>query len=316
MPLSIAEHLNRIHYKIETKPSVARSHCPQYPSMFSIFPRRFLPRLVHNYRPLCKYSVLQQPLLPDDFMNKLPEKLISRGNGLKPTTAANQLDTLYLHNKLVQNGFTSEQGNVIIDLLLDTLDQDFFRTYNDKFLRKMELENQSHLFNAAETELKYAVQNSREESLNERTLELMQLDRDLNSFNDQLNELIINLLTKDSKVEFNDRKIENTLLHRDINLRLKDCNNKIGTKINVHIKSEIENLRWQTTRSGLLAVLILVFFIMSGVSISKRINTENGKPVEVILHTVDPEESDLESLLSDDEQGNVRSGKNNNASSC
>ncbi|CDO92864.1 unnamed protein product [Kluyveromyces dobzhanskii CBS 2104] len=280
--------------------------------MLNIFLKSPVPRLVRTCRPLCRYSVLQQPMPPDDFMDKLPERLVSQGNGLKPTTAANQLNTLYLHNKLLRNGFTSEQGNIVIDLLLDTLDRDFFKSYNDKFLRKMELENQSHLFNAAETELKYSVQNLRETSLNERTLELMHLDRDLNSFNDQLNELIINLLTKDSKVDFNDRKVENTLLHREINLRLKDCNNKIGTKINGHIKSEIENLRWQTTRSGLLAVLILVFLIMSGVSISKRINAENGKPMEVVLHTVNPEESDLEMLLPDEKQENRDSGSTGN----
>lgn len=258
-------------------------------------------RYFHRFRPLRTQIPLQQPLLPEDFINKLPEKLISQGNGLKPTTAANQLDTLYLYNKLSANGFDSKQSNVVIELLLDILDQEFFESYNDRFLRKMELENQSHLFNAAETELRYSIQNARENSINERTLEMMQLDRDLNSFNDELNELIINLLTKDSKVDFNDQKIENTLLQRDINLRLKDCNNKIGTKIIGNIKSEIENLRWQTTRSGLLAILILVFFIMSGVSISKRIGAENGKPVEVILHTVDPEERDTEGLLSEEE---------------
>lgn len=277
-----------------------------FPMIRPLF-RKYACRLIHTSRPLFKYNALQpqQQFPHEDFVNKLPEQLISQGNGLKPTTAANQLDTLYLHNKLVQNGFTSEQGNVIIELLLEYLDYEFFTTYNDKFLRKMELENQSHLFNAAETELRYAIQNSRENSLNERTLELMQLDRDLSSFNDQLNELIINLLTKDSKVEFNDHKIENTLLHRELNLRLKDCNNKIGTKINGHIKSEIENLRWQTTRSGLFAILILVFFIMSGVSISKRISAENEKPVEVVLHTVDSEETDLQPLLSDKEEDEI-----------
>lgn len=246
-------------------------------------------------------DLVQQPLLPEDFINKLPEQLISQGNGMTPTTAAHQVDSLFLYEMLRANGFNSKQSTIIVDLLLDTLDAQFFDDYNDKFLRNMELENQSHLFNAAETELRYTVQNYRENAINERTMELIKIDRDLNAVNDQLNELFINLLKKDSKVDFNDHKIENTFLHRTINLRLKDCNNKVGTKIIGHIKSEIENLRWQTTRSGLFAVLILVFFIMSGVSISKRLNADNDKPVEVILHTVNPEETDLDEFLSEEE---------------
>lgn len=232
---------------------------------------------------------------PNQIIDKLPEQLISEGNGLKPTTAQNQMDTLRCYNALLQNGFTPQQSNIIVDLLVETLNEQFFSTYNDKFLRKMELDNQSHLFNAAETELKFAIQNSRETSLNEQNLQILKLDRDLHLLHDELNEQIINLLKKDSKVDFNDHKIENTLLHRNINLTLKDCNNKIGTRIIGGIKSDIENLRWQTTRSGLFAVLVLVFFIMSGVSISKRIAADNSdKPVEIVLHTVDSEEQDFE----------------------
>ncbi|SCW00612.1 LAFE_0C08042g1_1 [Lachancea fermentati] len=229
--------------------------------------------------------------LPGNLINKLPEELISEGNGLKSTTAENQLDTLKYYNDLIQSGFSPKQSTKVIELLLQTLNEEFFETYNKKFLRKMELENQSHLFNAAETELRYAIQISRETALNEQNLKLTKLNRDLQLLHDDLNELLINLLKKDSRVDFNDHKIENTLLHRNINLTLKDCNNKIGTRIIGNMKSEIENLRWQTTRSGLFAVLVLVFFIMSGVSISKRIATDNDKPVEVILHTIEPEES-------------------------
>lgn len=229
--------------------------------------------------------------LPGNLINKLPEELISEGNGLKSTTAENQLDTLKYYNDLIQSGFSPKQSTKVIELLLQTLNEEFFETYNKKFLRKMELENQSHLFNAAETELRYAIQISRETALNEQNLKLTKLNRDLQLLHDDLNELLINLLKKDSRVDFNDHKIENTLLHRNINLTLKDCNNKIGTRIIGNMKSEIENLRWQTTRSGLFAVLVLVFFIMSGVSISKRIAIDNDKPVEVILHTIEPEES-------------------------
>ncbi|SCU84092.1 LAMI_0C06194g1_1 [Lachancea mirantina] len=230
--------------------------------------------------------------LPGNFIDKLPEQLISEGNGLKSTRAEHQVDTLKYYDELLKSGFTPQQSKAIIQLLLESLNEEFFEQYNVKFLRNMELENQSHLFNAAETEVKFAIQNSRETALNEQNLKLLKLNRDLQSMHDDLNELIINLLKKDSRVDFNDHKTENTLQQRSISLDLKDCNNKIGTKIIGNVKSEIENLRWQTTRSGLFAVIILVFFIMSGVSISKRISVESEKPVEVILHTIEPEESE------------------------
>ncbi|SCV00514.1 LAME_0G10220g1_1 [Lachancea meyersii CBS 8951] len=241
--------------------------------------------------------------LSEDLVGKLPEQLVSEGNGFESTTAENQIDTLRCYEKLLRSGFTPKQSSLAIELLLQTLNNEFFDNYNDKYLRKTELETQSHLFNAAESELRYSIQVSRESALNEQNLKLLQLNRSLHSLHDELNELMINLLKKDSKVDFNDRKIENTLLHRNIHLKLKDCNNKIGTRIIGDTKSDIENLRWQTTRSGLFAVLGLVFFIMSGVSISKRMSSENEKPAEVVLHTIEPEEDDRED--DDDEEDDV-----------
>ncbi|AET38618.1 Put7p Ecym_3110 [Eremothecium cymbalariae DBVPG len=236
------------------------------------------------------------------FFSKLPEKLILESNGMKPTTAENQLDTLKYYKLLTGNGFTLKQTNLIIQLLLSTLNEQFFDNYNSRFLRNMELENHSHLFNAAQSELRYSILNSREVALNEQNLQLMKVNRELNLCRDELNELIINFLKKDSRVDFNDHQSENTLLHRDISIRLKDGNNKIGTKIIGQIKFEIENLRWHTTRSGLFAVLILVFLIMSGVSISKRTTAENERPTQVVLHTIQPEERELEEPLLSDEQ--------------
>lgn len=229
----------------------------------------------------------------DEFLTTLPEQLISQGNGLKPTKAENQIDTLQYYDKLISNEFTPEQSELIVTLLLEILNENFFNRYNDVFLKNMELENQSHLFHAAETELKYAIQNSRETQLNDQHLQSMKLFRDLDSLQDEINEMIINFLQKDSKVDFNNQKIENTLLHRQIELELTDCTNKIATKILGNTKSDIESLRWQTTRSGLLAILILVFFIMGGASFSKK-GTALTSPVPTsLLHTTNnPEERD------------------------
>ncbi|CDH11874.1 uncharacterized protein ZBAI_03660 [Zygosaccharomyces bailii ISA1307] len=249
-----------------------------------------------------------------NFLKRMPERLVSEGDGLKPTTAARQFDTLGLYQRLSKEGFTANQSEAIISLLLELLDDLFYKEYNHIYLNDMELENQSHLFHAAESELKYAIQNSRDTQLNNQHLQLMKLIRDLEALHDEMNEMSINCLQKDSKVDFNNQKIENTLLQRQIKLELSDCINKISTKILGKTRSDIENLRWQTTRSGLLAVLILVFFMVGGASISNRISAEKDKPMQVTLHTVDSEEHEdseendndngLDQMLLDDEDLN------------
>ncbi|CAI4047992.1 hypothetical protein SUVZ_12G3140 [Saccharomyces uvarum] len=205
------------------------------------------------------------------LLDRFSENFIAQGNGLKPTTSQNQLDTIKFYQLLRERGsFSNEQCKSIISLLLQLLNNEFYSSYNESFLRDMELNKQSHLFSSLETELKFAIQNSRDTQLNEHHLQLLKLKRELNSIHDELNEVIINSLQKDAKLEFNNQKLENTLLYKHINLRLNDSSNKIQTKILGEIRSHIENLRWQTTRSGLLIILVLVCSIMIGVSASKK----------------------------------------------
>lgn len=179
----------------------------------------------------------------ENFLKQMPERLVSEGDGLKPTTAANQFDTLELHQRLNLQGYTPQQSEAIVTLLLELLDEFFYRDYNRIYLNDMELENQSHLFHAAETELKYAIQNSRDTQLNNQHLQLMKLIRDLESLHDEMNEMTINFLQKDSKVDFHNQKIENTLLQRRVKMELSDCDNKISTQILGNTRSDIENLR-------------------------------------------------------------------------
>lgn len=235
----------------------------------------------------------------NDLLN-IPEQLRSQ-NCCSPTRAQNQLDTMVYYDLLASKGFDAKQSELIIELLLEILNDEFFSSYNKDFLRNMELDTQSHLFNAAETELKFAIQNSRDTHLNDQHLQLMKLLRDVDSLHDEINEMIINLLQKDSKVDFNNQKIENTLLQRQIKMELNNCTHKITTKILGNTRSDIENLRWQTTRSGLLAILVLVFLVMGGASFSKRIAASN-LPVQVTLRTLDPEETDYDEDGTEEEE--------------
>ncbi|EJS42550.1 YLR283W [Saccharomyces arboricola H-6] len=231
---------------------------------------------------------------PIGLWDKFSENFITQGNGLKPTTSQNQLDTIQFYQMLRDKGnFSNEQCKIIISLLLQLLNNEFYSCYNNLFLRDMELNKQSHLFSSLETELKFAIQNSRDTQLNEHHLQLLKLKRELNSIHDELNEIIIDFLQKDAKLEFNNQKLENTLLYRQINLNLNDSSNKIQTKILGDTRSHIENLRWQTTRSGLLIILVLVCSIMIGVSASKK---EHSSTQEQEEHEALPQEQNTDIL--------------------
>ena len=119
------------------------------------------------------------------LLDRFSEDFITQGNGLKPTTSQNQLDTIKFYQMLRERGnFSDEQCKIIIALLLQLLNDQFYSCYNDLFLRDMELNKQSHLFSSLETELKFAIQNSRDTQLNEHHLQLLKLKRELNSIHD------------------------------------------------------------------------------------------------------------------------------------
>ena len=207
----------------------------------------------------------------NDLIKTLSEQLIleTAMNLHKPTCAENQVDTLSMYRDLL-TCFTPGQSKSIMSTILYFLNQQFYLDYNDKFLRDFEIDKQDHLFNSLQSEIQYTITNNRDIELNKHHLLLTRLKRDLDSIVDEINELIIDQYEKDCKLDFHEHKNENTLLYKRINLNLNDCSNKITIQITSGIKSEIETLRWQTTRSGLLAVVIMASSFMIVVNISNK----------------------------------------------
>lgn len=239
-----------------------------------------------------------------DLIETLSEQLIADTNSNlhKPTMAENEIDSLAINSDLQFNGFSENQSNALLKVITKVLNDEFYSNYNEMYLRDYEIDKQLHLFNSLQSEIQYIIENSRDSQFNLHHLQVMRLQRDLNSDLDEINEQIIVTLEKDRKLEFNNQKVDNTLLYRQINMNLKDCINKISINILAGIKLDIENLRWHTTRNGLMAIVILVFFILTGVNVSnKKANKQsainnsshNAIPKKVILETVEPEELDI-----------------------
>lgn len=207
----------------------------------------------------------------NDLIKTLSEQLIleTTMNLHKPTCAENQVDTLSMYRDLL-TCFTPGQSKAIMSTILYFLNEQFYQDYNDKFLRDFEIDKQDHLFNSLQSEIQYTITNSRDIEFNKHHLLLMRLKRDLDSIVDEINELIIDQCEKDCKLDFHEHKNENTLLYKRINLNLNDCSNKITIQITSGIESEIETLRWQTTRNGLLAIIIIALSFMIVVNISNK----------------------------------------------
>lgn len=236
----------------------------------------------------------------NDLIKTLSEQLILETtlNLHKPTSAENQVDTMSTYNKLLAS-FTPGQSKAIVSTMLHLLNEQFYKTYNDKFLRDFEIDKQDHLFNSLQSEVQYTITNTRDIEINKHHLQLMKLKRDLDSIVDEINEMIIDQYEKNCRLDFHEHKNANTLLYKKINLNLNDCSNKITIRIISGIKSEIETLRWQTTRSGLLAVIIIASSFMIGVNVS------NKKSKAPVLDPNQTSEKELERLKEEDKRKDI-----------
>ncbi|CCF55928.1 hypothetical protein KAFR_0A04920 [Kazachstania africana CBS 2517] len=212
------------------------------------------------------------PKSKNDLIKTLSEQLILETHVSlnKPSRAENQLNTMEINDKLLSNGFTKDQSTQIITAMINLLNNEFYFKYNDLYLYDFEINKQLHLFNFLQSEIQYIIKNSREIQFNLQNLQIMKLQKDLNSNFNELNELVLKSLQKDSNIEFNNQKYENSSLYSKLNLDLNDCNNKITIKMLSGIKYDIENLRWHTTRSGLIAILFLVSLILTGVNVTNN----------------------------------------------
>ncbi|CAD1784421.1 similar to Saccharomyces cerevisiae YLR283W Putative protein of unknown function [Maudiozyma barnettii] len=266
------------------------------------------PKSINNILSIKKPSAPTEDIIdnncetPDqsaDLIKTLSEQLIAdtNSNTHKPTMAENEVDTMCINTQLLDNGFSDLQSQAIMKVMMNILNDEFYLNYNEKYLRDFEIDKQLHLFNSLQSEIKFIIANSRDSQFNLHHLQITRLKRDLNSDLDDLNEEVIDILEKDRKLDFNNQKMDNTLLYRRINMSLRDCSNKISINILAGIMLDIENLRWHTTRSGLVAIVILVFLILTGVNVSnKKSNREEAaidrESKQIILKTIDREDID------------------------
>lgn len=208
------------------------------------------------------------------------------------------LDTYQVYVKLRQSGFTGPQSDTIIDLIISQLNSKLSKL-STKYSQKYELENEQYLFESAQQELRVDITRSREQHIHELIALIHILERDFSTISDELNSDFIQM-RNDTQVAMNDQKSENTLLSKQIMLRIQETNHKITTELNSVMRSEIESLRWYLSRWGIIAILISLFsacstFYITKTKKAKREATRDFAPLVIY----EPSEYDEDDYLAD-----------------
>ncbi|VEU23884.1 DEKNAAC104950, partial [Brettanomyces naardenensis] len=177
------------------------------------------------------------------------------------------MDTEDIVNELKSGGFTGPQAEVIMCVAREALQRkmDWLRT---ELAPKVDLENESYLFQAAHNELLVEVTNAREIALMNLQNSSIILKRLLNNLQDETSTKI--QLNDDTiKMELSQFKHENNLQQRSLEIKNTDLNNRIISELMSGLRSNIEQFRWELTRAGIFAIMLLAASILGGWSFAK-----------------------------------------------
>lgn len=209
------------------------------------------------------------------------------------------LDTYDVYLKLREAGFTGPQCDNIIDLIIVQLNSKLSKL-STKFSQVYELENEQYLFESAQQELRVDITRSREQHIHELIALIHSLERDFSTITDELNSDFIQM-RNDTQVAMNDQKSENTLLSKQIMLKIQETNHKITTELNSAMRSEIESLRWYLSRWGIIAIMVSLFaacttFYITKTKQAKRQATTDFAPL-IIFEPSEYDEDDYHTDL-------------------
>lgn len=177
-------------------------------------------------------------------------------------------DTFKIYTTLRFSGFTEGQADVILRAIRDMLGARL-EECKEEGVPTTGVDNEAYLFEAACSELKTEVQKMREMQGADYMGNLARLQRDVEITQQELNEYMTTLksgMDLDINDHKNATKEEEALVH----LEIQELHNKIAIEIISDLKSEIEALRWQTTRRGLAAVIFVASAVLVSLSASKK----------------------------------------------
>ncbi|KAG5436961.1 hypothetical protein PCANB_001371 [Pneumocystis canis] len=156
-----------------------------------------------------------------------------------------QFDTYNLVSTLETTGFTHNQAVTIMRsihaLLINNLE-----TAKTKFISRSNLENETHLFHASQSELKTEIQSMRKNETATLHAETLALRKQLETFEQTLKEDLMTL-KNDVAIDINDRKSSNKAEEKNIEIKIQELNNKF-TIILGEIRAMLEKNKWDAAK--------------------------------------------------------------------
>lgn len=177
-------------------------------------------------------------------------------------------DTQQLYTKLVQGNYSSSQSEILVDVLRRSLET-FVSRCEKSAVPKSLSANESYLFDAAKSEIKTELKASRSTQSKQYRFDMARLQRDVEMLEHEAAELT-SLLKSELDIDLHERKNVARTEENNIQLRIQELNNKIGTKLSSNLKTEIEQLRWQITRRGIAAIIVASAAVLFITQTSKK----------------------------------------------
>ncbi|ODV84284.1 hypothetical protein CANARDRAFT_183296, partial [[Candida] arabinofermentans NRRL YB-2248] len=218
---------------------------------------------------------LQLPNVNEEEDNSKYVRKIINADDVEEIRLESFLDTEKTYKDLIAGGFTEDQSEVILSLISKNLENKL-QWLNRSFVPTIDLENEEYLFDGAHSELLVEIKNNREVTITDLTNSSIILKRAFNSLHDETSSKI-QLNDNSIKMNLNQFKHENNLHQKQLNLKNQDLINKIISELMSGLRSDIESFRWQLTRSGIMAIILMGIAILGGWNLTKKDNgTENG----------------------------------------
>lgn len=176
------------------------------------------------------------------------------------------VDSFFNSNTMVEElkkgGFTDPQADIIMSVAREAL-LHRLNWVQSELAPKVDMENEEYLFQAAHNELLVEVTNEREIALMNLQNSSVILKRKFNNLEDETSTKI--KLNGDTiTMELSQFKHENNLQQRELEIKNTDLKNRIVSELMSGLRSNIEQFRWQLTRSGIFAIMLMAGSIIGG----------------------------------------------------
>ncbi|ORX78944.1 hypothetical protein K493DRAFT_293441 [Basidiobolus meristosporus CBS 931.73] len=160
-------------------------------------------------------------------------------------------DTYQTVSKLETNGKFPRNQAVAIMRCIRVLMRDSSAQVRSEMLAKSEMEKELYLFKATLSELRTEIKILRKNDHSILESEVSSISRDVEALSQKLRE-VVGSLKSDIHLEFNNRKAEVRQEQKKMEMKIHEFDNKYTLQLS-DIRTDIEALKWETTRKGMMA---------------------------------------------------------------